>query len=305
LPDDADCSPIHPCYLSDGALTMHFVLGALTWDPQIRGFLIVISALLILPGSVYLLLATNTGPRVGFLLALAGLTGWIAIMGTVWMIFGIGMIGRPASWKPRELVTGSLAGRSTVPAMQAFPGTWRHLPENNSIYGDASSAADRVFVPSAAAQPGKEAKPPTPEEQARFASPFTATSDYLVTAVYDKGGQNWFWKLHKHKFYFRHSPHYVVVQVRPVEPECKVGVVSTAAQPCQTPAAPGAPPNKPVPDPTKPITTLTMVRDLGSLRFPPFLVALSALLVFGVTCSVLHERDKEIMRARGQIPAAA
>jgi hypothetical protein len=284
---------------------MHLLLGALTWDPQIRGFLIVITAVLILPGSVYLLLATNTGPRVGFLLALAGLTGWIFIMGTVWMIFGIGMIGRAPSWKPKELVTGSLAGRTTVPSMSVFPGTWRKLPDSSPIFGDASSAADRVFVPSAAAQPGKEAKPPTPEQQARFASPFTATSDYKVTAVYDKGGQNWVGKLHHHKFYLRHSPHYAVVQVVPVLKECTAGQVSTAAQPCQAPAKLGAPPNQPVPDPTKPITTLTMVRDLGSIRFPPFLVALSALLVFGVTCSVLHERDKEIMRARGQIPAAA
>jgi hypothetical protein len=41
-----------------------------------------------------------------------------------------------------------------------------------------------------------------------------------------------------------------------------------------------------------------MVRDLGSLRVPPFVLALSTGLMFGVCCVVLHQRDKEIMRAR-------
>jgi hypothetical protein len=284
---------------------MHLMLAALTWDPQIRGALIVLTAVLILPGSVYMLLATNTGSRVGFLLAVAGLTGWIAVMSIVWMVFGIGMIGRAPSWKPRELIVGSLDKRTTVPAAFNFPQGWQVHKAGEPIFGDASSAADRVFVPSAAASPGKEAKPPTPEEQARFGSPYTATADYTVTAVYDKGGDNWLFKFHRHKFYFRHSAHFVVVQVQAVMTECKSGQASTPDKPCLAPLPPGAAPRQAQVDPTQPVTTLTMVRDLGSVRFPPFLVALSSLLIFAVTCSVLHERDKEIMRARGQIPAPA
>jgi hypothetical protein len=219
------------------------------------------------------------------------------------MVFGIGMIGRPASWKPRELIVGSLYKRTTVAAAADFPSGWHKHIAGEPIYGDSSSAADRVFVPSAAAQPGKEAKPLTPEQQARFASPYTATSDYTVTAVYDKGGDNWLFKLHKHKFYFRHAPHYVVVQVQAVQTECKPGVSSTPTAPCVVKNKAGVLPT--VVDPTKPVTTLTMVRDLGSVRFPPFMLAVSSLLIFVVTCSALHERDKEIMRARGQIPATA
>src|SRR5581483_5947072 len=37
---------------------MHHLLAAMTWDPEIRGYLIVLVALLAFPGSVYLLLAT-------------------------------------------------------------------------------------------------------------------------------------------------------------------------------------------------------------------------------------------------------
>ena len=59
------------------------LLAALAWDPQIRGALIVVTAFVILPGSVYLLLATNTGAKLGFLLAAAGFFGWMAVMGWV------------------------------------------------------------------------------------------------------------------------------------------------------------------------------------------------------------------------------
>lgn len=284
---------------------MHLLLGALTWDPQIRGALIILTAFLILPGSVYLLLATNTGSRVGFLLAVAGLSGWIAVMAVVWMVFGIGLKGREPSWKPKELITGSLDRRTTLPAMFSFPNGWSKMDSSNPRRGDAASAADRVFVPSSAKQPGKEAKPLTPEQVARFKSPFSATSDYILVDAFEKGGDNQLFTIRHHKFYFRHSPHYVVVRVEPVLVECKAGVASSSASPCLSPLPAGAAPRLAEADPTKPLTTLIMVRDLGSIRFPPFLVALSALIIFGVSTSALHERDKEIMRARGQIPAPA
>jgi hypothetical protein len=278
------------------------LMAALHWDPQIRGALIVLTAILILPGSVYLLLATNAGPRLGFLLAVAGLSGWLAIMGIVWMVFGIGLKGREPSWKAKELITGSLAQRTTVEAMSDFPsGKWHELKKGDAELGDASSAADRVLVPGAAASGHNEPKPPTPDEVARFKSPFNKTTDYAVVAGYDKGGKNKLFKIRHHKFVLRHDPHYAVIQVQPVEVLC----TANPTPPCLPTPAPGAAPTEPPVNPTKPVTTLIMVRDLGSIRFPPFLIALSALLVFGVTCSALHERDKEIMRARGQIPATA
>ena len=66
------------------------VLAAITWSPGFRGILVVGVGVLVLMGSVYLLLATNTGARLGFLLALTGLMGWMTIMGLVWSMYGIG-----------------------------------------------------------------------------------------------------------------------------------------------------------------------------------------------------------------------
>ena len=48
------------------ALIHSGLMAGITWDPFIRGVLIVIVAVVLLPGSVYLVLATDTGARLGF-----------------------------------------------------------------------------------------------------------------------------------------------------------------------------------------------------------------------------------------------
>src|SRR5438067_8094288 len=116
-------------------------LGAITWDPFIRGVLIVLIAFIVLPGSVYLLLSTNTGVRVGFLLAMAGLTGWISVMAIVWAVFGIGDIGRAPSWKLAEIVTGDIHQSTTLPT--DFPKGYKVIPSTEAEFSDVSSAADK------------------------------------------------------------------------------------------------------------------------------------------------------------------
>ena len=61
------------------------------WEPELRGLLTVIIGTVALCGSVYLLLATNMGIRLGFLVAFAGLFGWMATMGAIWWSYGIGL----------------------------------------------------------------------------------------------------------------------------------------------------------------------------------------------------------------------
>ena len=56
-------------------------LLAVSWELELRGTLIVIIAVVVLCGSIYMILATNLGARLGFLVALAGLAGWMTLMG--------------------------------------------------------------------------------------------------------------------------------------------------------------------------------------------------------------------------------
>ena len=68
-------------------------LLAIQWDPDITGYLAVAIGVVVLCGSVYLLLATNVGTRLGFLISLCGLAGWMFLMGIIWWVYGIGLVG--------------------------------------------------------------------------------------------------------------------------------------------------------------------------------------------------------------------
>ena len=261
------------------------LLAALSWDPQIRGFLIVLTALLVLPGSVFLLLSTNTGHRLGFLLAVAGLSGWCLLMGIVWATFGIGLAGRPPSWKVQQIVQGDLARQSTVAIVNdKFPQGFTVMAVDDPKRGDALSSADKALVPDkSVVKEGEHAPAP-----AKFPPPFKDSStDYVVTTVYEHRPAE-FGKIHHHRNYLRfgftslHEPHYLVIEVQPA---LKLPDQGTGIQ-------------KPVADPTKQSVSVVLERDLGSLRFPPVMFALASGLVFGLTCWNLHRRDLEIMAAR-------
>lgn len=275
------------------------LLAALAWDPQIRGALIVVTAFVILPGSVYLLLATNTGAKVGFLLAAAGFFGWMAVMGWIWVVYGIGIKGEPPTWEVEEVVTGDVAERGTTDEAAGFPKGWRKLQTGDAILGDAQAAADKVLAPVEAAE-GEGGGAEAPVQPV-----FEELTDYVQVAGYARGGEN-YWipggglatetsignrgsnvfaklieRLKRGPF---HAPHYAVIQVQPVDdPEATKLEADTDA----------------------PVTSVVMVRNLGNLRFPSLMVAISMSIVFGLVANALHKRDLEMMAARRAAPATA
>src|SRR6187549_2819321 len=72
---------------------------AINWEFELRGILTVIMGVAVLMGSVYLVLMTNLGARLGFLVTLAAFAGWMALMGGIWWIYGIGLKGDAPEWK--------------------------------------------------------------------------------------------------------------------------------------------------------------------------------------------------------------
>lgn len=276
----------------------HTSLAALTWDPFLRGALFTLIAFLILCGSVYLLLATNLGAKVGFLIAAAGLTGWMTLMGGMWAMFGIGLKGDDPHWRVEEVITGDIQ-RSTLDAIDRFPGGWEQLSPGDAIFGDAQAAADGVLAPGddAAAEEGGEGEEGEEGEAPAdhgFPPVFESIEDYAAVGGYRTGGEDYFipggflvvnsgpltgWF---------HKPHYAVIQVKPVLPEPEIG---------------GAPP-LPSPDPAAPTTSVILVRDLGSLRQPAIILTLSMGLLFGIITYTLHQRDKEITRLREEAGAS-
>jgi hypothetical protein len=264
------------------------LVAALHWDPQLRGALIVLTAIVVLPGSVYLLLATNNGLKLGFLLAVAGLSGWVLILSLVWLTYGLGMKGDSATWKVQEVITESdLAKTATTPVVHTFPQRdhgWKPLPPGSPALAEAQSAADKYLTTAKGS-----------------ATPLFKTGDYVPVAAYEHGGHNYLIRIGSHRinftikhhtFYLKHDPHYMVVEVQPSLPSVQLA---------------GGAATLPAGDVTKPITYVVMHRDVGSKRMPPTFIALAAFIVFAITTERLHHRDKLIMRlkAEGATPLAA
>ena len=58
-------------------------LFAVSWEPGLRGIVVVLISVVVLIGGTYLVVGTNLGARLGFLVVLAGLFGWMATMGVI------------------------------------------------------------------------------------------------------------------------------------------------------------------------------------------------------------------------------
>lgn len=255
-----------------------------TWDPTIRGILVVVVGVGVLCGSTYLLVATNTGSRLGFLIAAAGLSGWMMIMGIIWMIYGIGMQGTPSHWEVHEVVESrSLSDLSAAALDEAHNlKTWTALPAGNTKRGEAETTATEALI--AADGPLKR---------------FEKATELLVLSAYDKGGKN------PKSFINRidmvplpHPPHYAIVQVQRVIPVVTLKD-GESCQPGTKCINFGDVPPKPEVDSSAPIISVVMERDLGSKRLPPAVIAFTSMVIFAVTCNAMHRRDKVLAEARG------
>ncbi len=295
------------------------LLAGIAWDPQIRGFLAVGVGVVVLMGSVYLLLATNVGSRLGFLVGLSAIFGWCTIMGLTWWAYGtIGMLGDPPKWVVEEVVyadesaeagldladlevahdldTSSLPSSTQVRELDDEGvkqlqdqeadelGGWNLLPESNPAFGEAKATVDEHFAE-------------LPDEELALAG----ADDYITLYSFERGGKDdlpddpnridrivtklktTFWQV-------KHPARYAIIQVHPV-------VV-------QEPSAGQAPPT-PTPDPNKPVVSVIMSRDLGSVRLPGAMLTIFSGAMFLATLMMLHRRDLEVAQARGLNPAPA
>ena len=286
---------------------MLHLLAGIAWDPQIRGFLAVGVGVVVLLGSVYLILGTNLGSRLGFLVAMSAIFGWCTIMGLTWWVYGtIGMLGEAPSWEVSEVVypgtqdaaldeahtldTDALPDPEELNDLEADAyeevrdeveptlGGWELLPEADPSFGEAKATVDEYFL-----------------EHPVVDLEIAAADDYVTVYSFERGGKdplpddpNRLDRLvHKLKTTFwqvQHPPHYALVQVQPVIPQETV---------------PGEAPPTPEADPDEPVVSVIMVRNLGDVRFPGAMLTIFSGLMFAVTILMLHRRDLAVAEARG------
>lgn len=287
------------------------LLAGIAWDPQIRGFLAVGVGVVVLLGSVYLLLGTNLGSRLGFLIAASAMFGWCTIMGLTWWVYGtIGMLGEAPKWVVTEVVypgtqdaaldeahtldtsalpdpeqLNELEGEAYVEVrdeVEPTLGGWELLPESNPSFGEAKATVDAHFAEHPDEELGLE-----------------GAADYVTVYSFERGGkeglpddpsridrlttklENTFWQV-------QHPPHYAIIQVQPVIEQEPV---------------PGEAPPTPEADPDEPVVSVIMERNLGDVRFPGAMLTIFSGGMFAVTVLMLHRRDLRVAEVRGLLPA--
>jgi hypothetical protein len=303
--------------MSSGILGL--LLAGISYDPEIRGVLVVATAAAILCGSVYLLLSTNIGARLGFQVALAGLFGWLMLLSVFWWIYGVGAIGTLPSWRVEEINVGDVGSAQLEEARDLVP---ENIPSVEDILADHPELADEF-------DPGKvitlselAALPDLPDDvaeelhdlpgewhvlsqaaigDAQAAADaalisgegglqFAANTDYVLVDGFTRGGKplresDSLWDRATNRVYralhVLNPPKYVVIQVQTAESQ----------------AVPeGNAPLPARPDPDEPVVSVIMIRDLGTRRLPPAVLTFMWGALFAVTCVTLHNRDKRGQR---------
>src|SRR5471030_1887354 len=121
------------------------VLGATKtlWDPTIIGILAPVAGVFLFCGSAYLLLSTNLGARLGFLVAAAALTGFMVLLSTLWLTTSTPLEspkGRAAAWKAVE-IDNSFAD-AKIPEI-------RDISQQGSLLPPQTATTIRSFLDSA------------------------------------------------------------------------------------------------------------------------------------------------------------
>ena len=278
---------------------MSFVptLAGIAWDPEIRGILSVAVGVTVLMGSVYLLLATNVAHRLGFLLSLAAVFGWLTIHGLVWLIYPpiMGPAGRAPSWEVEEIVYGDLTNSMLEEAhgvdTSALPDPeeideltaeevdelseqyadeldgWTLLAASDASRGEAQTAVDAVLAEGVV--PGLES---ADSRVFTYSLETGGKPERKSDSVFDRVANKV-----TNTLRVTHPPHYMLVQLQPAEVE---------------PSEPGMPPNQPEAIEGSQTVTVVLVRDLGQRRLPASLVLGGSGLIFGLLCVMLHKRDR-------------
>jgi hypothetical protein len=317
------------------------LLAGIDFNTGIRGILVVALAIVILPGSVYLLLATNLGSRLGLLVALAAVFGWCSILTMTWWITSPanGPRGRNASWKPVEVyVEGSGPARTQV--LDKLNEVSSKLPSPQQIINQHPEILKNYPNPSQATLSDIMGNDPdvlakymndvnlngwriVPQSSAGDAATvadnvlttgagalFKDNTYYKHLATFDYGGKDTRSEYcpdenHPHNL-FPDDPlcriQYKLYKLLQVHQPTHYEVVQIQPVVPQV-TIPGHAPPLPQIDTTKPVISVVMVRDLGQARVLPAVMFVISFALFVLFVVLLHYRDKTLRQNLEQAEA--
>jgi hypothetical protein len=241
------------------------------WYPTILGVLVVVAGIALFCGSIYVLLGTNLGARLGFLVAFTGLMGFMVILSLLWCTTASPLNtikGRIPQWRVQEVVTKP--ADSNIEAVHGIQKKANRVDPTEAA--NVKAAVDAVLVP-------KEATPTAPlgPDDNKFSiDEFTDVTKYMILNTFEVGGSNpQFWKLQ-----FTHDPLYAVSQF------CEVQAPDPDRPSVLAPLPPEC-------DPDGQTGFVVLSRDLGSLRVPPFVAFIMSSILFVLGLLLLHWREKD------------
>ena len=236
------------------------------WDPTLLGVLVVLSAVGLFCGSVYLLLGTNLGARLGFLVSGACLAGFMVLLSSLWITTATPLNspkGRPPEWNVEEIVASP--SESSIEEI-------RNIAEGGAPVSEEELARLRPALDGALVTAAAEgAEEPEPQEFARFGRSTDFLTDFEGAQSFTVGGgtRNLFW----------HSPEYAVVEFCDTLQDVEV--------------AAGEAPPQPQCDPLTGRNFAVLEYDRGSLRQPPYIYFFTSLVLFGLFLLGLHWYEKD------------
>jgi len=257
------------------------ILAALTWYPTIIGVLVVVAAVVLFIGSVYLLLGTNLGARLGFLVTFTSFMGFMTVLSLLWLTTASpteSPKGRVASWTAIENVTD--LSKAKTEAVRGI---------NDKQHKASATDASNVAAAVDAALITKVSTPTityTPNDN-RFAK-FNAITDFMALQTWTVGGSSpQFWKGE-----FNHVTKYAVVEY------CKTATVEQTfgLPPLPPQCASGADAQR---------GFVVVKYDYGTMRLPPFIVLVITTILFGLGLLMLHWREKDEYEAAEAAKRAA
>lgn len=221
------------------------------WNPYLKGALVFLMAMGLFTGAAYLLLYTNVGSRLGFLLTASAFTGFMAVLSVFWITgqFPNGPVGPSPSWEVEDVVTD--LGDTRVEAVRDIRSTGEEA--DSDVVGQVTADLDVELT----------------DGDGEF-DLFRSPGDYLAVRTFQKGGGR------KWPIWWSEHTNYAVTEV------CHATTSETL--PLEPPASPEC-------DESEPHQFVVAIQDLGARRLPSWFFFGASTILFALSLYSLHRYE--------------
>jgi hypothetical protein len=250
------------------------------WYPTILGVLVVVAGVVLFVGSIYLILGTNMGARLAFLVTFTALMGFMVVLTSLWITTASPLNtlrGSVPKWEIKEVVPS--LDEASIPEV-------RTIEDDGTKVDQIEAANVKAAVDEALVTKVSNAVEEFTAEDNEFAI-FDDVTKYQVLSTYEIGGSNPSWL----DFQFTHTPRFAVVQF--------CGTDQTPIVFGTVPPAPQCAPNGSAEAADNGFVVLEF--NLGDVRLPPIIAFSSSVILFALGLLMLHWYEKD----RRTIAAAA